>query len=453
MAETFSRRLTERRLKRRDFLWLTTAGASAAVLSGCAVDPVTGEKTLTLMSEGQEISIDRQQSPHQFSRDYGTVQNSSLNAYLDNVGQDMAASSHRPQMPYSFRAVNANYINAYAFPGGSIATTRGILLELEDEAELSALLGHELGHVNARHAAEQQTRGLLAQLAVVGATAAVGSSEYSDATGIVGTLGTVGASALLAGYSRDNEREADNLGMEYAALSGQNPHGMVGLMEVLVAESKSKPSAIETMFSTHPMSSKRLATARQTADDKYANLASVNRGRERYMDNTAELRQIRETVELQQQAEAHLSKKDVDEAEQDLTRSLNLTPDDYTGLVMMSKVQLAQDRPDKARIWADKARTVYPEEAQGHHLSGISRLAGKDYEGALNAFQRYDQLLSGNPGTAFLMGVSMEGMGQQEQAAQQYARYLRQVDRGEYAQHAYNRLVNWGYVNPENQNQ
>ncbi len=452
MTETFSRRLTERRLKRRDFLWLATAGASTMLLPGCTVDPVTGEKTLTLMSEGQEIDIDRQQSPHQFSRDYGSVQDSALNAYLESVGSDMAASSHRPQMPYSFRAVNANYINAYAFPGGSIATTRGILLELEDEAELSALLGHEIGHVNARHAAERQTRGLLAQLAVVGATAAVGSSEYSDATGIVGTLGAVGASALLAGYSRSNEREADSLGMEYAARSGRNPHGMVGLMEVLVAESKSKPSAIETMFSTHPMSSERLASARQTADGKYANLASVNRGRERYMDNTANLRQLRETVELQQQAEEHLSKKEIDAAEQDLSRSLDLTPDDYAGLVMMSKVQLAQERPDEAKVWADKAREVYPEEAQGHHLSGISRLAVKDYDGALNAFQRYDRLLSGNPGTAFLMGVSMEGMGQQEQAAQQYSRYLRQVNRGEYAQHAYNRLVTWGYVNPETQN-
>ena len=451
MAEPFSRRLIERRLNRRDFLWLATASASTILLPGCAVDPVTGKKTFTLMSEGQEIGIDKQQSPHQFSKDYGTVQDSALNTYLDSVGKDMAASSHRPQMPYSFRAVNANYINAYAFPGGSIATTRGILLELEDEAELYALLGHEIGHVNARHAAERQTRGLLTQLAVAGAQIAVTSSDYADLAGIVGQLGAIGGSALLANYSRDNEREADSLGMEYAARSGRNPHGMVGLMEVLVAESKHKPSAIETMFSTHPMSTERLAYARQAADSEYGNLSKLDRGREPYMDNTADLRKLRKTVELEQQAESQLAKKNVGKAEQSLTKALELTPDDYPGLVLMSKVQLAQDRPDNAKSWADKAKAVYPEEAQGHHLSGISRLALKDYDGALNAFQRYDRLLSGNPGTAFLMGISMEGMGQKEQAAGQYARYLRQVNKGEHAQHAYNRLVNWGYVKPQKQ--
>lgn len=135
-------------------------------------------------------------------------------------------------MPYSFRAVNASYVNAYAFPSGSIAATRGILLKLDDEAELQALLGHEVGHVAARHSAEQQSKVLLAQLAVVGAAAALSKSEYRNYSGVTEVLGGLGATALLAHYSREAEREGDSLGIAYAAKSGANPARMVGFIEV-----------------------------------------------------------------------------------------------------------------------------------------------------------------------------------------------------------------------------
>ena len=267
-VQAFAQRLSRQALTRRDVLWLAGASSVAAglgLLNGCATDPVTGKQTLNLLSRRQEINIDQSRSPHQFSRDYGAVQDTALNAYLDDLGNRIAGRSHRPGMPYSVRAVNANYINAYAFPGGSIATTRGILLEIEDEAELGALLGHEIGHVNARHAGERMTRGLLAQAAILGSQAALSSGRYADYRDIVGQLGMIGGSALLSSYSRDNEREADTLGMDYAARSEINPHGMVGLMEILVAQSERKPSAIEAMFSTHPMSAERLAAAKHHA--------------------------------------------------------------------------------------------------------------------------------------------------------------------------------------------
>jgi len=148
-------------ISRRKFLWLTTMSI-AGVMVGCAVNPVTGERQLMLVSEGQEVQIDRQHSPHQFSSDYGPLQDKAINNYINGIGQCIAANTQRPNMPYSFRGVNATYVNAYAFPGGSIAVTRGILLELDNEAELAALLGHEVGHVNARHTSEQMSKGMLA---------------------------------------------------------------------------------------------------------------------------------------------------------------------------------------------------------------------------------------------------------------------------------------------------
>ena len=153
-------------LTRRDFLWLSSLTAAGYVF-GCATDPVTGKKQLMLVSEDKEIQTDKQYAPLQISADFGEVQDSQLNRYVSEVGNKMAVKSHRTHMPYSFRVVNATYVNAYAFPGGTIAATRGIMLELDNEAELAALLGHELGHVNARHSAEQMSKGDLAQ-AVIG---------------------------------------------------------------------------------------------------------------------------------------------------------------------------------------------------------------------------------------------------------------------------------------------
>jgi beta-barrel assembly-enhancing protease len=143
---------------RREFVKIS-ALASAGLLAGCAINPVTGEKQLMLVSEDWEIQVDRQNSPHQFSTDYGTLQDEALNRYIQQVGTAMVPNTHRPKMPYSFQGVNATYVNAYAFPGGSIAATRGILLSLESEAALSALIGHELGHVNARQTAEEVRSG------------------------------------------------------------------------------------------------------------------------------------------------------------------------------------------------------------------------------------------------------------------------------------------------------
>ena len=176
--EMSRREMSRREMSRRKFLWLSGMSA-AGVVTGCAANPVTGKKQLMLVSEGQEVQIDREHSPHQFSSDYGQLQDKALNSYIDGVGRRIAAKTHRPNMPYSFRGVNATYVNAYAFPGGSIAATRGILLELDNEAELAALLGHELGHVNARHTAEQMSKGMLTQ-AVVG-----GLSIYAGTKGKV----------------------------------------------------------------------------------------------------------------------------------------------------------------------------------------------------------------------------------------------------------------------------
>ena len=444
MDRDLGERVYHRKMTRRDFLWLATV-STAGVMAGCATDPVTGKQTLILMSEKQEIELDKQNSPHQFSADYGASQDQTLNDYVSQLGKGMAERSHRPQMPYSFRAVNATYVNAYAFPGGSIAATRGILLSLDNEAELAGLLGHEIGHVNARHTAERMTKGLFTSALVSGAMVYVQAAQKQYAPLAAG-LGGIGAGMLLARYSRDDEREADALGIEYMTRAGQNPQGMVDLMDMLRNLSKRKPSAIEMMFATHPMSEERYQTAKQSAETTYRSKQNAPLNKERYMDHTARLREIKPAIEAMQEGEKEMAKEAYTEAESHFGRALKIAPNDYAGLVMMSKCQLAQNKNDLARQYADRAKKIYPEEAQAEHLSGISKLMGNRFESAYTDFDNYEKRLPGNPNTAFLKGVSLEGMQNKQGAAKEYYRYLQMVNQGEQAHYAYQRLVDWGYV-------
>jgi len=436
--------IQKRSLTRREFMLLSSMTA-AGLMFGCATDPVTGKSQFMLVSEDTEIQIDRQYSPIQFSSDFGPVQDSNLNRYVSQVGNKMAASSHRSHMPYSFRVVNATYVNAYAFPGGSIAATRGIMLSLENEAELAALLGHELGHVNARHSAEQMSKGQLTQ-AVVGGVSVLAGTQSAALGDLAGQLGQIGAGALLASYSRDNEREADALGMAYMAGAGYGSQGFIGLMDMLNSMSKHRTTTVDLLFATHPMSQERYDTAVQTANTKYQSALKGPLNRERYMDHTARLRATRGAIEEIQKGEKQLAKRKYDAATGHFRRALKKAPNDYVALCMMSISNLAQKKYAVGRQYAEMAQKSYPQEAQAYHLSGFAKIQIKNFKGAYNEFNAYEGLLPGNPNTIFFKGYCQEGMNHIPQAADEYNRYLQVVRQGKYAQHAYKRLVDWGYI-------
>ena len=431
-------------LSRRDFLRLSSL-AAAGLMFSCATDPVTGKKQFMLVSEDTEKQIDRQYSPLQFSTDYGAVQDSRLNDYVSQVGNKMAAASHRPHMPYSFRVVNATYVNAYAFPGGSIAATRGIMLSMENEAGLASLLGHELGHVNARHAAEQMSKGQLTR-AIVGGISVLAGTQSAALGDLAGQLGQISAGALLASYSRDNEREADALGMTYMVGAGYGSAGFVGLMEMLNSMSKHKSTTVDLLFATHPMSQERYDTAVQTANTKYKAALKNPLYKERYMDHTADLRAKKDAIEEIQNGEKMLAERKYDAASGHFRQALKKAPEDYVALCMISISNLAQKQYAVGRQYAEMAQAVYPQEAQAYHLSGFANIQLKDFEKAYDEFDTYEKRLPGNPNTVFFKGYCQEGMNHIEPAAAEYHRYLQVVQQGQYAQHAYKRLVDWGYI-------
>ncbi len=436
-----SNEIKDTSITRREFLGLS-ALVAAGFMIGCAVDPVTGRKQFMLVSEDQEIQIDQQYSPFQFSADYGPVQDRRLNAYIDGVGQKMATRTHRPHMPYSFRVVNATYINAYAFPGGSIAATRGILLKLDDEAELAGLLGHELGHVNARHSAEQMSKGQLTQ-ALVGGLSVLASTQGAGYGDLAAQLGSISAGALLASYSRDNEREADALGMAYMVDNGYGSNGFVGLMDMLNSLSKHKASAANLLFATHPMSDERHQTAVTAARTTYQSAQNKPLYRDRYMDNIARVRAQSGAIEAMQKGEESLAQKKYNDADQHFRTALKKAPNDYTALVLIATSQMAQKKWAVGRQYADMAKKAYPQEAQAYHLSGFAKIQLKKFQAAYNDFVSYDKMLPGNPNTTFFKGYAQEGMQHYQQAAEEYQRFLQVVRQGQYAQHAYRRLTEW----------
>lgn len=444
-------RTWNRKLNRRDFMWLSSACGGLA-LTGCAANPVTGQRQFMMVSEQQEIAMDKQSSPYQFSADYGMVQDASLNRYLQDLGGQMGRASHRPNMPYNFRALNANYINAYAFPGGSIGITRGILVNLESEAELAALIGHELGHVNARHTAQRMSKSQLIGMGLMLGTVALGQRSQTGAQALQ-QYGGLGAQALIAKYSRDDERQADSLAMEYMVGSNYNPQGVIDLMELLLSLHKGQPDALSLLFSTHPLGSERYKSAKQLSNSgQYAAASGLSMNRERFMDYTAGLRRIKPAIDKFNKAEIALAKQQYSEAQSLAQSGLSFTANDYSGLVILGKAQFSQQQHLQARYSLERARNAYPQEAQAAHILGVTYLQTQQPEKALLQFNDYESKLPGNPATWFFQGFSYENMQDKQNAVQKYSDFLQQVQQGEQAQHAYNRLVEWGVIKPQ-QNQ
>lgn len=428
---------------RRKALWAfgVSLCAPSLLLSGCAVSPVTGEKILVGMGEKEELELDRTLAPHQFSKDLGAVQDQRLNSYVTSIGVALHQGSHRKSMPYNYRVVNANYLNAYTFPAGSMALTRGIMIELQNEAELAAVLGHELGHVNARHSAQKQGQALLAAVALATVEVAARDSKNKELVGIGSQLG---ASALLAGYSREFEREADGLGQEYLVRGGYPASAMVALHQMLLRTDKSRPGLLETMFSSHPMSQERVRLSQGLADTKYAATRSSPVHRERFMDNTATLQALRPTIEDNRNAELAMSKGDMGSAAGFLRSALKRSPRDYPTHFRMAQVHHSAGELNDALRFAQASQSLYPQEAQAHKLVGVLYLERGNPGAALESFQRYDQYLSNDVGVMFLKGMSYETLGDRSNASKSFQSYLNSGGSGDGANYARDRLKRWG---------
>jgi predicted Zn-dependent protease len=227
----------------------------ACLAAACATNPVTGKREISLVSEAQEIAMG-QQADAEVRREMGLYDNAELQRYVEDIGFRLAKLSHRPNLPWQFAVVDHPAVNAFALPGGFIYITRGILPYLADEAELAGVLGHEIGHVTARHSAQQATRAMGGQLGMI----ALG--VFVPATRPLGDLTAVGLGVLFMKFGRDDEREADRVGVEYAAKGGWDPAAVPSVLQTLSRISELSEKGVPNWLSTHPEPESRVAEVR-----------------------------------------------------------------------------------------------------------------------------------------------------------------------------------------------
>ncbi len=247
----------------------------ALLLPGCAINPVTGKRDFALVSESEEIEQGRRFHA-EIVRHYGLYDDPELQAYVDGLGQQLAGASHRAHLRYEFSVLDSPEINAFALPGGHIYVTRGILAYLDSEAELAGVLGHEIGHVTARHSVRQQSGQFASELFGVLIAATTGHGGLANLGQTVGT-------GIVRGYGREHELEADRLGAEYLHAIGHDPEVMLDVIGVLkdqevyevtrAQREGREPSVYHGVFSTHPRNDQRLKTvvraARKLAAQNY----------------------------------------------------------------------------------------------------------------------------------------------------------------------------------------
>ena len=248
--------------------WFSPLMIAGLIIAGaCATNPVTGKKNLMLISEQQEIQMGKEADP-QIVAAFGLYPDNDLQRFINEKGQQMAKISHRPNLDYEFKILDSPVVNAFAVPGGYVYFTRGIMASFNNEAEFAGVLGHEIGHITARHSARQQSKQILYQAGFI--VGLVVSPEFAQ----FGDVAQQGLGLLFLKFGRDHESESDGLGVEYSTRIGYDAHKMADFFATLKRMGSQSGSSVPTFLSTHPDPGNRynkvheLATAEQASLDK-----------------------------------------------------------------------------------------------------------------------------------------------------------------------------------------
>ncbi|WP_299943231.1 M48 family metalloprotease [uncultured Microbulbifer sp.] len=363
----------------RFFACIANAALIAAVFaSGCAVNPVTGEKQLSLISVQQELRLGQQQYPINQQQQGGQYTiDPHLQDYVNKVGQKLARASDQPQLPYAFVVLNNAVPNAWALPGGKIAINRGLLVLLEDEAELAAVLSHEIVHAAARHSAtalsQQQVLG--AGLAALGA--ATKDTAYAD---LISTGSQLGGSAYIARYGRSNELQSDKYGMQYMAAAGYDPQGAVRLQRKFVALSKGRQAnGLDALFASHPPSQFRVSANIEHSQSLPTGGVT---NRDAYQKAIAQLKRDAAAYKHYDQALQAAGKQQYDSALRLVRKAQQQQPKEATFFALEGDLLAQKKQYAKAHKAYDRAVQKNPTLFSHWLKRGVASAALKDYVSA-----------------------------------------------------------------------
>ena len=338
-------------------------------LAGCTVNPVTGDRELGLVSTAEEIGVgEAQYIPSRQMQGGDFVLDPNLNDYVAEVGYRLADVSDRA-LPYEFVILNSSVPNAWALPGGKIAVNRGLLLELDSEAELAAVLGHEIVHAAARHGAQAMQRSMILQGALLATTVAA-RGDYSNLA--IGAA-SVGAQLINQRYGRGAELEADLYGMNYLASAGYDPQAAVALQETFMRLSEGRSQDwLSGLFASHPPSTERVNRNRETAA---ALPGGGELGRDRYQVATQRIRETQPAYDAYDRGRTALAENRPDDAEQLAAEAMGLVPGEAQFHALAGNVDLARDRFTAAIDHYDDAIGRYDEFFYYHLQKGLAHEA------------------------------------------------------------------------------
>lgn len=337
---------------------ILTCAILATGLTACAVNPVTGKKEMIIDSVQQDIAAGQQNyGPSQQSQGGKYVVDPGLTAYVSQVGKKLAAVSDVPNLPYEFVVLNNDTPNAWAMPGGKLAINRGLLVQLEDEAQLAAVLGHEIVHAAARHGASAKTQQMVVGAGALLAGVAIANKKPEYGILAVGAL-AVGANAWNSKYSRDHESDSDKYGIKYMVKAGYDPQAAVELQELFVRMfDKQEPSWIEGMFASHPPSRDRVA-ANRAEITKYPK--GGNRNKEAFQRALGQLKKDKDAYKTYEDAMKAAKSKQYDKALSLVDNSIQQQPRENLFWELKGQLLLQQDRNKEAIPALDKAIAANP---------------------------------------------------------------------------------------------
>jgi predicted Zn-dependent protease len=332
-----------------------------AQLTACAVNPVTGERNFQLYGSEWEQEVGAQMyAPMKQAQGGEFNLDPELNRYVRDVGQRLAEQARRKEeLNFEFAVLNDSSPNAWALPGGKIVVNRGLLTELDSEAELAAVLGHEIVHADAAHGARAQSKGMLTQVGAMATMIILGSTIDSQAAREVAMIvPAMGAQLLTQKYGRDAERESDEYGMLYMSEAGYDPQGAVELQETFVKLSEGRdPDWVSGLFASHPPSRERVENNRKTA----ASLPSGGAlGQEQYRAKTAYLRRVKPAYAAFDEANKAASDEDLKLAQQKLDEAMAIEPRESKFHALQGDIHALNKKTDRALSSYRKAIEANP---------------------------------------------------------------------------------------------
>lgn len=413
--------------------------ALALVLSACSTNPVTGERELRIISEQDEIEMGRENYVPTLQTQGGRYyRDEELGDYISEVSQSLADVSDRPDLPYEFTVINSSVPNAWAMPGGKIAINRGLLLEMDDEAQLAAVMGHEIVHSAARHGAQRMQRGMLVNIGVAGIGLGAVLSDNRYAPLIMGSA-AIGSQIAMARYSRSHELEADYYGTRYMIKAGYDPEAAVELQQVFVRLSEGRQSDfISGLFQSHPPSEERVEANKKTAREYGQN---GRLGRERYQEMIAGLKEDQDAYDQYDEARKERREERHDKALELVNRAIDKVDDEAAFYNLRGDILREQGDTDRAMADHDKAVDFYPDMFRYTLSRGLLHRQLENWSEAESDLKA--SLESVETSVGYLgLGDAVSAQGRRDEARDHYQKAAR--DQGEIGDMARQRLEQLG---------